>query len=127
MAAFSLVGVANGVVGIGVIVLAGLLGAGAVVANVLGYAAGLVVSFGLNSRVTFQTRRSDRATVVRFLVAFGVAFMANLAVVKPVADRVAGHRLLVSLSGTPLYVVVFYLLCEYWVFRRRPGPGQTGP
>lgn len=121
-AAFSLVGVANGVVGITVIVIASLLGAEPVLANLLGYGAGLLVSFTLNSRVTFHSRAVDRYTVARFLVAFGVAFAVNLLVVKGVADLFVAHKLLTSLSGTPLYVVTFYLLCEYWVFRARtPG------
>ncbi len=117
-AAFSLVGVANGVVGIVVIVVASLFGAGPLLANVLGYGAGLLVSFTLNSRVTFQSRTVDRHTVMRFLLAFGVAFAINLLVVRAVAGLFATHKLLTSLAGTPLYVVAFYLLCEYWVFRR---------
>ena len=119
-AAFSLVGVANGIVGIAIIVLAGLLGAGPLLANLLGYGAGLLVSFTLNSRVTFHSRAVDRHTVMRFLSAFGVAFAINLLAVKVVADLFTTHRLLTSLAGTPLYVVAFYLLCEYWVFRRHP-------
>lgn len=119
-AAFSLVGVANGVAGIAVIVIVGLLGAKPMLANVLGYAAGLLVSFTLNSRVTFHARAVNRFTVVRFLTAFALAFALNLAAVKAATDLFPGHGLLTSLAGTPLYVVVFYLLCEYWVFRHAP-------
>lgn len=119
-AAFSLVGVANGVVGIAIIVIAGLLGTSPFLANLLGYGAGLLVSFTLNSRVTFHSRAVDHQTVMRFLLAFGVAFAINLLVVKVVVDLFAEHKLLTSLAGTPLYVVVFYLLCEYWVFRPCP-------
>lgn len=123
IAAFSLVGLANGVVGIGVIVIAGLLGAGPIVANVLGYAAGLLVSFTLNSRVTFHSRAVDRYTVARFLSAFALSFAANLIAVRIAERLLDNHKLLASLAGTPLYVVMFYLLCEYWVFRPRPGEG----
>lgn len=117
-AAFSLVGVANGVAGIAVIVVAGLLGARPLLANILGYGAGLLVSFTLNSRVTFHARAVNRFTVARFLTAFALAFTVNLAAVKAATDSFPGHKLLSSLAGTPLYVVIFYLLCEYWVFRR---------
>lgn len=120
MAAFSLVGVANGIVGVGVIVITGLLGADPILANVLGYAAGLLVSFALNSKLTFQSRLIDRRTVMRFLAAFAVALAANLAIVKITADLIGSHKLLTSLSGTPLYVGTFYLLCEYWVFQHHP-------
>ena len=118
LAAFSLVGVANTLIGVGAILVAGVLGASPMLANILGYAVGLAVSFALNSQVTFQTRRIDRSTVVRFLAAFVVAFMLNLAVVKVVTELATTHTLLASLAGTPLYMTVFYLLCEYWVFQR---------
>lgn len=117
--AFSLIGVVNGAVGVAVILLAQLLGAGPILANVLGYGAGLVVSFTLNQRITFGSRASDRLTVLRFLAAFAVAFAANLGVVWLAERALRSHGLVASLAGTPVYVVVFYLLCEYWVFRRR--------
>jgi putative flippase GtrA len=117
-AAFSLVGVANGVVGVAVIVVAGLVGIGPLLANALGYLVGLLVSFTLNSRFTFGTRDASQAAVVRFLLAFLVAFAVNLVVVKIATSLIEGHRLLTSLAGTPLYVAIFYMLCEYWVFRR---------
>lgn len=117
VAAFSLVGVANSGVGIGVIVIASLADTGPILANVLGYGAGLLASFTLNSRVTFHARAVDRYTVMRFLCAFAAAFAVNLAAVR-IAERLLDtHRLLASLAGTPLYIVTFYLLCEYWVFR----------
>ena len=117
VAAFSIVGVANTIVGVGVIVLASLLGANPILANVLGYGAGLVISFTLNSRFTFQRRRVDRSTVMRFLGAFAVTFCVNLAVVIAAKDLLNWHGLLASLAGTPFYVALFYLLCECWVFR----------
>lgn len=113
-----MVGVANSVVGIAIIVVAGLLGVSPMLANVIGYGAGLLVSFTLNSRITFHSRTVNHFTVMRFLLAFAIAFVINLVAVKIVADLFVGHHLLASVAGTPLYVVVFYLLCEYWVFRR---------
>lgn len=123
IAAFSLVGVMNGGVGVGVIVIAGLAGAGPILANMLGYGAGLLVSFTLNSRVTFHSRAVDRYTVMRFLCAFAAAFAVNLTAVRIAERLLEAHRLVASLAGTPLYIIMFYLLCEYWVFRSRPDAG----
>lgn len=117
IAAFSLVGVANTVVGVCIILVARVLGANAILANILGYGAGLTVSFTLNSRITFQKRSVNRYTIVRFLVAFAVAFLLNIAVVAAVADVMKQHGYLASLAGVPLFTIAFYLLCEYWVFR----------
>lgn len=118
-AAFSLVGVANSVVGVSLIVISGLLGAGPVLANVLGYGVGLLVSFTLNSRVTFGTRPVDRYTVLRFFASFGLGFSINIAAVILATRIFHLHKLLGSLVGTPLYFATFYLLCECWVFRRQ--------
>lgn len=117
IAAFSLVGAVNTIIGVAVILIAGLLGADPIWANVLGYGAGLLISFTLNSRVTFGSRTVNRATILRFLSAFGVAFAVNLAIVKSVVGLTGAHRLLSSLVGTPFYMGIFYILCEYWVFR----------
>lgn len=117
MAAFSLVGVANTIAGVSVIAIAHVLGASPVLANVFGYGTGLLVSFSLNSRITFQRRIVDRYTVARFLGAFIAAFLVNMAVVLAVTDVLMKRGLLASLAGVPLYTIVFYVLCEYWVFR----------
>lgn len=118
MAAFSLVGLANTVVGVCIILIARVLGANPIVANIFGYGAGLIVSFTLNSRITFQGRSVNRYTMVRFLGAFAGAFLLNITAVLAVADMLRQRGLLASLVGVPLFTVAFYLLCEYWVFRR---------
>jgi putative flippase GtrA len=126
--AFSLVGVINTLVGVAVIVFAGLAGAGPLLANVFGYTAGLLVSFTLNARVTFRQRVVDRGTLARFLIAFAVAFVVNLGVVAVAARTVGAGSIVGSLAGVPFYTVLFYLLCEYWVFARQaPGaPPHSG-
>lgn len=121
MAAFSLAGVANTIVGIALIVSCGMLGLGPVAANVIGYAGGLLLSFTLNSRVTFRNRSRDQHTVVRFLAAFAVAFALNLAIVALLTPRVP-PSILASLAGTPAYMACFFILCEKWVFRSVPQP-----
>lgn len=115
-ATFSLVGVANTLIGVGVIVAARLLGAGPTTANVIGYGAGIFVSYSLNSRVTFTGRRSDRWSRVRFLGAFLAAFLVNLSIVGIIVRVTGSDNLLATLSGTPVYMTIFYLLCERWVF-----------
>lgn len=115
--AFSLVGVANTTAGVSVILIAGLLGANPLLANVFGYGTGLIVSFTLNSRLTFQGRAVNRFTLIRFLVTFAIAFSVNLVVVYFTTSILGYHGLIASLAGAPLFTGIFYLLCEYWVFK----------
>lgn len=118
IAAFSIVGVVNTVLGVCVIVLSRLLGASPILANILGYATGLVVSFSLNSRITFGRRSVDRYVVGRFLTSFVVAFLLNIVTVALVTDIAGSRGLLASLAGVPIFTIVFYVLCEWWVFRK---------
>jgi len=120
MAAFSLAGLANTVVGVGLIVLCGMQGLGPIPSNIIGYAGGLLLSFTLNSRITFRNRSRDKRTIARFLGAFAVAFALNLAIVAWLTSWLTLPPVLVSLSGTPAYMVCFFLLCEKWVFQTVP-------
>ncbi|MGH8232975.1 MAG: GtrA family protein [Rhodanobacteraceae bacterium] len=122
-AAFSLAGVANTAVGVLAILIAGALGTSAVLANVIGYGLGLIASFTLNARITFRHRTLEWMTVLRFLVAFAIAFTVNIGVVVGAEHIRHIPKSIASLAGTPLYVVVFFLLCEYWVFRHPPTLG----
>lgn len=121
VAAFSLTGVANTVVGVGLIVLCGMHGLDPIAANIVGYAGGLLLSFTLNSRVTFRNRSRDHRTIARFLVAFAVSFAINLAIVALLTAWLAPPRILTSLAGMPAYIVCFFLLCERWVFQTTSG------
>lgn len=126
-AAYSVAGVANAIVGVSAILIAGALGTSAVIANVIGYGLGLIVSFTLNSRITFRGRKADWTTVLRFLIAFAVAFGVNIGLVIGAEHIQFLPKAVASLAGTPLYVVLFFLLCEHWVFRRAPTPSSAGP
>lgn len=116
MGAFSLVGVVNTLVGVAIIVITGLLGANAILANIFGYGAGLIVSFALNSRFTFRGRAVNRFTMLRFLGAFAFSFLVNIGAVYTTVNIIGFHGLGASLVGVPLFTGIFYILCEYWVF-----------
>lgn len=117
--AFSLVGVANTIAGVSVIIVAGLLGASAILANVFGYGTGLIVSFVFNSWFTFQGRVINHVTALRFLSAWAIAFSVNIGAVY-FTTTILGYRgLLASLAGAPLFTGIFYIMCECWVFRLR--------
>ena len=59
-------------------------------ANVIGYGVGLLSSFLLNSRWTFGVARWELNRAAKFLVAFAIAYGANLLVIISPAYRDAG-------------------------------------
>lgn len=117
LASFSLVGVANTLLGAAVILLAVALGAPPLAANVAGYAAGLLLSYTLNARYTFRGRSRDAISAQRFLAAFLLAFCLNMAAVIA-ASALPLPKWLASIAGVPVYMIASFLLCEYWVFSR---------
>ena len=117
---FLLVGVANTVVGFGVII--GLqfgLGLAPHLANAGGYAVGFLVSFTLNRRFVFGTGGRLSATAARFAVAALGAFALNQAVLFA-ADRMLGSGgpapVLAQGLAAAAYTGVFFILCRWWVF-----------
>ena len=82
-ARYAVVGVCNTVLGLGLILLAhNLLGLGITLSNVIGYGAGLCISFLLNRAWTFQgTRRRTLASATGFALVTAFAFGVNLALV----------------------------------------------
>lgn len=114
---FIAVGLAN--TGLGyAIILAGLFaGLGDILANALGYAGGLIMSFSLNSRWTFRAPPSY-ATFARYLAVFLVCFSANLAIVLAAREMGFVDAPLVHLVGISAYTILFYMGAARFVFRQ---------
>lgn len=118
---FGLAGIANTLIGYGVILAAMHLGAGDYLANALGYLVGFAVSFALNRRFTFRVRgQVDRAEVARFAGAVAVAYACNFAVLAAARQYLGAGSPVAQLIAVAVYAVVFYLLSSRFVFRGDP-------
>lgn len=89
------------------------------IANFIGYAIGLLISFTLNRRWTFRSNNAaDFALARRFLLAVFAAYCANLLLVfLSVRFGLSPH--IAQLAGMPAYTVCFYGLSKFYVFRHR--------
>jgi putative flippase GtrA len=90
------------------------------VSNVLGYAFGLVVSYGLNRVYTFHSRNAKAPEFVRFLLIFAIAFGANFAALALFLQMPQIPVPLSQLAAGGVYVVTSYVLSRRFVFRE-PG------
>lgn len=115
---FGLTGLANSAVGWAVIFGGLWAGLSGLAANAAGYGVGLVMSFTLNRRFVFGVTGRVRAREVgRFLAAFAIAYGANVAVLFA-AQRVLGQdSALAQLPAIAAYIVIFFLLSQFVVFR----------
>jgi putative flippase GtrA len=79
---FALVGIANTLFGLSVIYLCKwFLQLEDILANIIGYACGLVLSFALNKAWTFQHRGALLPALLRFILVVLLAYVGNLLVV----------------------------------------------
>jgi putative flippase GtrA len=116
---YLLVGGLNTLIAAAIIFIVQAAGAIPVVANVVGYAIGVGVSFALNSKFTFKTE-ATRHTAIRFLIVMLISYLANLATMMSVL-HLTHAPYLAQLCGIPVYVIVGFLGNRYWAMRPRTG------
>jgi putative flippase GtrA len=116
---FALVGVANTAATLIVIYALMAVNTNLYMANFVGYAIGLLISFTLNRRWTFRSSNAtDLLLVRRFLLAVGAAYCVNLLMVF-LSVRIGLSPYIAQLAGMPAYTACFYLLSKFYVFRHR--------
>lgn len=118
---FLSVGMLNGLISLFVIYACkGFFHAGDVAANAIGYAAGLINSFTLNSRWTFAYRGHQLPALIKFLLVAAVAYAMNLLTVLVSIDYLSVNGYIAQVLGIPPYVLTSYLASKFIVFRAQP-------
>jgi len=114
---FALVGIANTLLGLLVIYAAKWVARlPDLPANLLGYTAGLVISYALNARWTFAFHGRHRVAAPRFVLVILAAYLANIATVYA-ALALAVNSYIAQAAGIVPYTVVGYLGTALFVFR----------
>jgi putative flippase GtrA len=114
---YMIVGLANTVVTVFLIFTLMAYKVNALIANAIGYTAGLMLSFFLNSFLTFKIQ-IHRLALIRFVAAAAIAYVANFFIVVFVI-RFAGEEKVAQLVGMLVYAVVGYLLNKYWAMKEK--------
>jgi putative flippase GtrA len=120
---FLLVGAFNTAFGYGFILIGLLVGLGDYIANAIGYALGIPMSYLLHRRWTFAPKvPASWAEGLRFGICFVIAYCANLAVIA--IGRSAGRieDPLVQGAAIATYAGLFFILTRFVVF-----PGGDDP
>lgn len=116
MVRFGLVGLINTAVGLSIIFGMMYLGTHPVLANMIGYACGLCVSYVLNSRWTFQEQATTRSFLL-FLLTFGISYLVNLGVLIGLSTGMGVGVHLAQLAAVCSYSLTFFVLSKFVVFR----------
>lgn len=118
---FGLAGVANTLVGLGVIAALDLgMGVRPAIANAAGYAAGIALSFMLSRQFVFRSRRPAKITAPRFLLSAAIAFAVNQAALAAAGHFLGGDpasRLAAQVCGIVSYTLTLFVLSRFWIFK----------
>jgi putative flippase GtrA len=120
---FGMVGLVNTAIGLAVLYAALFAGFGDFLSNALGYGSGLIVSFFLHRGWTFAGKTNSLPRDAGgFVVAWIIAYLANLAAIT--FGRSVGFidNPLVQLAGVGAFTVTFYVLTTWMVFTGKPSP-----
>ena len=85
--------------------------------NGVGYAVGLVASYALHRKYTFNSKQSRSLEMVRFLAVFIVAYASNLAVLVILIRKLGIHEGISQILAGFVYVVASYIMNKYYVFK----------
>ena len=85
--------------------------------NVTGYAVGLVGSYVLNRKYTFNSKQNRRSEILRFLAVFVVAYSSNFAVLIFLIHRVGINEGASQVLAGLIYVSVSFCMNKYYVFK----------
>ena len=114
---FCLVGLANTTIGLlAIYAVLYFFAADPAIANAIGYAIGLVVSFLLNRLWTFDDSRSIVNVLPRYLMTAAFSYLLNLWVVLIGTHHFGVGPYLVQFFGIGVYTVSMFLGCRWFVF-----------
>jgi putative flippase GtrA len=124
MLRYGLVGLVNTGIGYGVIAVAmQVIGLHYLVANVLGYGAGVTASFFLNKFFTFRSRGAiTLAEPLLFLAVIGGSYLLQFGALAFLVEVAHVERLLAQALAMALYAAAGYAGNRRLTFRRRPPP-----
>jgi len=115
---YALVGVLNSAVGFGVILLLTYAKLDPILANVLGYAAGLTIGFALSKTFVFRTQARARGEIARYVAAFALCYLLNLAILVFATRVLRLGAIVAQLAAIASYVIAMFLCSRFFVFGR---------
>ena len=114
---YGIIGVLNTVITFLVIAALTALDINPYLSNAIGFGTGLLNSYFLNSRVTFQ-HKSSGESLTRFVKAFSIAYILNLVILYFLVQYAITQIIIAQFIAMLSYNIVFFILMKTWVFAR---------
>lgn len=109
-------GIINTIIGFIIIFFAMALGYSPMVSNVAGYAVGFTLGFVLSKKFVFRSNGHFAAESIRYLIAFAIAFLVNLLVLRLALTYMNFHAVISQIVAAVSYTLLMYILTRLYVF-----------
>lgn len=104
--------------------LSELAGMHHVIANLIGYAAGLILSFFLHRGITFARTSKGGSGLTHqaksFLIVFGVGYVAQLLLLLLLVDGMGWNDALSQILAVALYTIISFIGNRQFTFKANP-------
>lgn len=115
---YLLVGIANTIFGYAIIFSLMFFGVIPEIANIFGYAFGIILSYFLNKTFTFQSKNSHKRDFSRFIIAMALAYFINL-IVLIIAHRMLGiDKYISQIIAGIFYTASGYIFNKFFTFKK---------
>ncbi|UKH25101.1 GtrA family protein [Actinobacillus pleuropneumoniae] len=86
------------------------------ISNVAGYVIGIIFSYYLNSKFTFNVETSHKR-FIKFIITCGICYLINLVAIK-LTLLVYYQEYLAQLVGMGLYTITGFIINKLWVMKK---------
>ncbi|WP_169717414.1 GtrA family protein [Brucella thiophenivorans] len=114
---YGIVGILNTAITFLVIAVLTALGMNPYLCNAIGFGVGLLNSYFLNSRFTFN-KKSSTGSMTKFGAAFSIAYAINLFVLHCLVQLQIDSIFVAQFVAMASYNAAFFILMKTWVFSR---------
>ncbi len=90
-----------------------------VLANIIGYAAGLISGFVMHKKITFKAQTRDRAPArqfMTFLIVFAIGYAAQLGVLMLLVEQIHIPNIPAQITSWVVYVAISFAGHKYFTF-----------
>lgn len=120
VARYGVVGVINNLAGYLIYLGVTWLGLEPKLAVTVLYPIGIIISYFGHARYTFFHNNANSSTLIRFVLAYLIGYVANIALLYMFVDQLGFPHQLVQASAIFIVAGLLFLLLRYFVFPVRP-------